>query len=64
MRGQWTTGSALRRRINALDPVRDDEEVTRLTSLVLYGDAYFVHSTFLVTFARRSRGWSRSTATS
>ncbi|MBI4896855.1 MAG: DUF2236 domain-containing protein [Actinobacteria bacterium] len=49
-----TTGAALRRRINALDPERDDEEITRLSSLVLYGDAYFAHSTFLVTFARQA----------
>lgn len=54
MFGTWTTGGALRREINALDPIEDDEEIARLTSTVLYGDPYFVHSTFLVTFARQA----------
>lgn len=54
MFGTWTTGGALRREINALDPVKDDEEIARLSSLVLFGDPYFVHSTFLVTFARQA----------
>lgn len=50
----WTYGAAVRRRISALDPVRDDEEITRLTSLTLFGDPYFAHATFLVTFARQA----------
>lgn len=49
-----TTGAALRRRIRALDPEREDEQITRLVSDVLYGDPYFAHSTFLVTFARQA----------
>lgn len=54
MDAKWTTGALMRRRINALDPVHDDERITRLTSDVLYGDPFFVHSTFLVTFARQA----------
>lgn len=54
MAGKYTTGAALRRRIRALDPERDDELITRLVSDVLYGDPYFAHSTFLVTFARQA----------
>lgn len=54
MSGRLTTGAALRRRIRALDPERDDEEITRLVSDVLFGDPFFAHSTFLVTFARQA----------
>lgn len=54
MIGNYTTGAALRRRIRALDPEHDDEQITRLVSDVLYGDPYFAHSTFLVTFARQA----------
>lgn len=54
MAGKFTTGATLRRRIRSLDPERDDETITRLVSQVLYGDPYFAHSTFLVTFARQA----------
>lgn len=54
MAGRYTTGAALRRRIRALDPEHDDELMTRLISDVLWGDPYFAHSTFLVTFARQA----------
>ena len=54
MLGTLTTGAKLRREIAALDNVRDDEEITRLVSNVLFGDAYFAHSIYLVTFARQA----------
>ena len=50
----WTSGRSLRRYVETLDPVKDDEEITRLVSNVLFADPYFVHSVFLVTFARQA----------
>src|SRR5689334_19253220 len=49
----WTTGGALRRYVDSLDPITDDEEITAQVSNVMFGDAYFAHSIFLVTFARQ-----------
>lgn len=46
-------GFTIRRRIAALDPERDHEEVSRLTFEVLYGDPMFVHAGYLVGFARQ-----------
>ncbi len=50
----WTTGRALRREVDALDPVADDEEITGRVANVLFADPYFAHSTYLVTFARQA----------
>ncbi|MGN2639726.1 oxygenase MpaB family protein [Nocardia takedensis] len=50
---RWVGGRALARRIAALDPVTDHEELTRLTVEVRYGDALFVHAAYLVAFARQ-----------
>ena len=50
----WTTGRALRRYVDSLDPDADDEEITEQVSNVMFGDAYFVHSAYLVTFARQA----------
>jgi hypothetical protein len=50
----WTTGHALRRRIDSLDPDRDDEQIAALIANGLFADAYFAHSTYLVTFARQA----------
>ncbi|MGK2878297.1 MAG: oxygenase MpaB family protein [Solirubrobacterales bacterium] len=50
----WTTGRALRRYVDSLDPVADDEEITAKVSNVLFADAYFAHSIYLVTFARQA----------
>ena len=49
----WTSGRALRRYVDSLDPVADDEEITAQVSNVLFADAYFAHSIYLVTFARQ-----------
>lgn len=49
----WTTGRALRRHVETLDPVADDEEITAEISNVLFADAYFAHTVYLVTFARQ-----------
>ena len=46
-------GRAIGRRIAALDPVRDNEEITRLSLEVRYGDAFFVHAAYTVAFARQ-----------
>lgn len=46
-------GYAIRRRIAALDPVEDNEEVARLTFEVLYGDPIAVHAAYLVGFSRQ-----------
>jgi len=46
-------GYAIRRRIAALDPVEDNEEVTRLTFEVLYGDPIAVHAAYLIGFSRQ-----------
>jgi hypothetical protein len=50
----WTTGRALRSYVESLDPVADDEEITAQISNVLFADAYFAHSIYLVTFARQA----------
>jgi hypothetical protein len=50
----WTTGGALRRYVDSLDPVADDEEITAQVSNVMFGDAYFAHSIYLVTFCRQA----------
>lgn len=50
----WTTGRALRRYVDSLDPVDDDEEITAQVSNVLFGDSYFAHSIYLVTFCRQA----------
>ncbi|MDT8913001.1 oxygenase MpaB family protein [Amycolatopsis sp. PS_44_ISF1] len=47
------TAWSIRRRIADLDPVRDNEEVTRLSFGVLYADAFFVHAAYTVAFARQ-----------
>lgn len=46
-------GYAIRRRIAALDPVKDSEEAARLTFEVLYGDPIAVHAAYLVGFSRQ-----------
>lgn len=50
----WTTGRSLRKYVDSLDPIADDEEITAQVSNVLFADAYFAHSTYLVTFARQA----------
>jgi hypothetical protein len=50
----WTTGRALRSYVDSLDPAADDEEITAQVSNVLFADAYFAHSIYLVTFARQA----------
>jgi hypothetical protein len=51
--GSRQLGYVVRRRIGALDPERDNEEVTRLSLEVLYGDPLMVHGLYLVAFARQ-----------
>lgn len=46
-------GYAIRRRIAALDPVKDSEEAARLTFEVLYGDPIAVHAAYLIGFSRQ-----------
>lgn len=46
-------GYLLQRRIAALDPDKDHEEVARLTLEVLYGDSIGVHAGLLLGFARQ-----------
>ncbi len=46
-------GYALKRRIAALDPEEDHEEVARLTLEVLYGDPIGVHAGLLIGFSRQ-----------
>ncbi|MEZ0578463.1 oxygenase MpaB family protein [Nocardioides sp. MH1] len=46
-------GSRIARRIAALDPVRDNEEIAHLSVEVRYGDAFFVHAAYLVAFTRQ-----------
>lgn len=53
MLANWTTGHALRRYVDSLDPDRDDEEIAGLIANSLFADAYFAHSIYLVTFARQ-----------
>ncbi len=50
----WTTGRTLRAHVDSLDPAADDEEITAQVSNVLFADAYFAHSIYLVTFARQA----------
>lgn len=50
---QLVSGRAVRRRIAALDPVDDHEEVARLSLEVRLGDALFVHLAYTVAFARQ-----------
>lgn len=52
-RGELISGRALTRRLAALDPVRENEEATRLGIEVRYGDAIFVHAAYTVAFARQ-----------
>lgn len=54
MLANWTTGRSLRKYVDSLDPVADDEEITGQVSNVLFADAYFAHSIYLVTFARQA----------
>jgi hypothetical protein len=51
--GSRRLGYAIRRRIAALDPIADNEEVARLTFEVLYGDPIGVHAAYLVGFSRQ-----------
>ncbi len=44
----------MRAHVDSLDPVADDEEITAQVSNVLFADAYFAHSIYLVTFARQA----------
>lgn len=46
-------GYALKRRIAALDPEEDHEEVARLTLEVLYGEPVAVHAAYLIGFSRQ-----------
>ncbi|MFC8531983.1 oxygenase MpaB family protein [Nocardia sp. NPDC057227] len=50
---RWVGGRTIARRMAELDPVRDHEELTRLTVEVRYGDKLFVHAAYLVAFARQ-----------
>jgi hypothetical protein len=51
--GSRRLGYAIKRRIAALDPVEDNEEVARLTFEVLYGDPIGVHAAYLIGFSRQ-----------
>jgi hypothetical protein len=51
--GKRQLGYALKRRIAALDPDEDHEEVARLTLEVLYGDPIGVHAGLLLGFSRQ-----------
>ncbi len=51
--GNRQLGYAIRRRIAALDPVADNEQVARLTFEVLYGDPIAVHAGYLIGFSRQ-----------
>lgn len=51
--GKRQFGYALERRIAALDPERDHEEVTRVTLEVLHGDPIGVHAGLLLGFSRQ-----------
>lgn len=46
-------GYAINRRIAALDPVEDNEEVAQLTFEVLHGDPIAVHAAYLIGFSRQ-----------
>lgn len=43
----------MRRYVDSLDPVADDEEITAKVSNVLFADPFFAHTVYLVTFARQ-----------
>ncbi|WP_188113421.1 oxygenase MpaB family protein [Nocardioides humilatus] len=47
------SGAQIARRIEQLDPVRDNEEIAHLSVEVQYGDALFVHAAYLVAFTRQ-----------
>lgn len=47
------SGRAITRRMAALDPVADHEELTRLSLEVRNGDALFAHAAYTVAFARQ-----------
>lgn len=51
--GARQLGYAVKRRIATLHPERDNEELTRLSLEVLYGDPIFVHGSYLVAFSRQ-----------
>jgi hypothetical protein len=51
--GKRQLGYTLKRRIAALDPDEDHEEVARLTLEVLYGDPIGVHAGLLIGFSRQ-----------
>lgn len=51
--GSRRFGYAVRRQIEALDPVRDHEEMARLSFEVLYGDPILVHAAYLIGFSRQ-----------
>ncbi|GAA5064463.1 oxygenase MpaB family protein [Nocardia callitridis] len=50
---RFMTGRAMTRRIAALDPVIDHEEITHLSTGVRYGDPLFVHAAYTIAFARQ-----------
>lgn len=47
------SGRALARRMAALDPIADHEELTHLSLEVRYGDPLFVHAAYTIAFARQ-----------
>ena len=51
--GDRRLGYAIKRRIAALNPEEDHEEVARLTLEVLYGDPIGVHAALLIGFSRQ-----------
>jgi ER-bound oxygenase mpaB/B'/Rubber oxygenase, catalytic domain len=51
--GSRRLGYVVKRRIAALEPERDHEEVARLTLEVLYGDPIGVHAALLIGFSRQ-----------
>jgi len=53
-------GYGLKRRIAALDPEEDHEEVARLTLEVLSGDPFAVHAGLLIGFSRQVAGAHRA----
>ncbi|KAF0963601.1 oxygenase MpaB family protein [Rhodococcus sp. T7] len=53
MSRRLVTGRAIGRRIEELDPLRDNEEATHLSLEVRYGDAIFAHGAYTVAFARQ-----------
>lgn len=49
----WTTGRALRRHLDSLDPEADCEEIAAKVGNLLFADSFFAHTVYLVTFARQ-----------